>query len=216
MSARNNRRPAKVKKESIIEGWTGTNLDLSQLLRSLQTVAGRCKNNQNQLAHIWEVGEWIYEEIESSGRAGPASIFHAAVIVDDCDTLKKFRNYTLCVASAFRKDGVGSPLFLASIFGAINAADWLIKNGFDVNQCNKIGKAALHLAAATGSAEMVALLLKAGADAAIVDQLGKSPEEYAVDEATKRVFGDSRTNQVASELHESTWMPDADRKAVRL
>ena len=59
-------------------------------------------------------------------------------------------------------------------------------DGADVKAKNKAGQTALHLAAASGSAEKVQLLLAARADPAAVDEKGWT----ALDNAMNRTTGD--------------------------
>lgn len=57
-----------------------------------------------------------------------------------------------------------------------------------VNAIDELGRTALHLAAPRGNAELIKILLEAGADATVVDADGKTPAELADDATVKSVF----------------------------
>lgn len=94
------------------------------------------------------------------------------------------------------KNGV-TPLHHAARFRSPAAVRALIAAGADVNRaCRRSGSTALHRAVATTGApgtagklaearEIVALLLAAGADPAARNRRGKTPADYATDEAIR-------------------------------
>jgi uncharacterized protein len=97
------------------------------------------------------------------------------------------------------KNGV-TPLHHAVRFRSPAAVRALLAGGANANQtCKRSGSTALHRAATSTGAphtkgkiaearEIVALLLAAGADSAARNKLGKTPGEYATDEAIRKLF----------------------------
>ncbi|KAF7361645.1 Protein MGA2 [Mycena venus] len=71
-------------------------------------------------------------------------------------------------------------LHLASFLGFDTLVGFLVKHNADLDVRDRNGYTALHFAAIGGSAACVAALLKAGADPAVVNALGKTPQEIAV------------------------------------
>jgi len=78
----------------------------------------------------------------------------------------------------------GTPLIWAAVNGRADAAAWLLRHGAEVNRRATFGGpqhgqgvTALHLAAQDGRREMCDLLLRAGADPAIRDELYGGPAE---------------------------------------
>lgn len=73
-------------------------------------------------------------------------------------------------------------LMIASAFGAVKCVEFLIQGGANVRIASPTdGSTALHLACAAGpkrkSAEIVALLIKAGGDAMALDREGRRPTD---------------------------------------
>lgn len=86
-----------------------------------------------------------------------------------------------------------SPLAVAAFCGCEDVAEALLKIDFGKQLLNKQDEAGkctpLWLAARTGNAKMVRLLLDAGADATIKNTDGLTPEEAAVKYEKKKVMG---------------------------
>src|SRR4051812_20384237 len=67
------------------------------------------------------------------------------------------------VDAPIKADGT-TPLLMAAFEGDVAEAKRLIKDGADVRALNDYGVNAMQLAADNGNTELIALLLKAGAD----------------------------------------------------
>ena len=67
-------------------------------------------------------------------------------------------------------------------------APLLLLEDFDYNLTDPDNWTALHVAAVTGSAKSVDILLKAGASASIADRWGRTPSHYAKTDAVKALF----------------------------
>jgi uncharacterized protein len=78
------------------------------------------------------------------------------------------------------------PLHTAAAFGGdVGLARLLLEHGADPNgRDGSIGFTALHSAAQTGSADLIVLLLGHGADAGTRTHDGRTPADFAIDEAT--------------------------------
>ncbi|XP_023244385.1 oxysterol-binding protein-related protein 1-like [Centruroides sculpturatus] len=72
-----------------------------------------------------------------------------------------------------------TPLHLAAYFGHREVAEYLIKNGANVNVVNDAGDTPLHKAAYTAREEMVLLLLSSNADVFIKNAEGKTAKDFA-------------------------------------
>ncbi|XP_051818452.1 putative ankyrin repeat domain-containing protein 19 [Antechinus flavipes] len=79
---------------------------------------------------------------------------------------------------AKNKEGL-TPLFFAVRRQNCNMAEFLLKNGANVNALDGSKRTTLMIAASMRSTEMVSLLLKYNADHTIKDPLGYTAEEYA-------------------------------------
>jgi tankyrase len=98
------------------------------------------------------------------------------------------------------KNGV-TPLHHAVRFRNPAAVEVLLKHGAAVNQaCKRSGSTALHRAVtATGAPgtagkfaeakQIIALLMRYGADASIKNKLGKTPADYQPDGESRRLLG---------------------------
>lgn len=72
-----------------------------------------------------------------------------------------------------------TPLHLAAYFGHRDVAEYLIKNGANVNVVNDAGDTPLHKAAYTAREELVLLLLSNNADVFIKNAEGKTARDFA-------------------------------------
>jgi ankyrin repeat protein len=81
--------------------------------------------------------------------------------------------------TAQRKDG-STLLHLASRWGHVKVACFLVEHGVDVTAINKHGWTALHLASRWGHVEASRLLLDHGADATALNKYGSTPLHLAL------------------------------------
>ena len=100
------------------------------------------------------------------------------------------------------KNGV-TPLHHAVRFRSVSAVATLLENGVEVNRtCKRSGSTPLHRAVtftgAPGTAgrederrEIIRILLAAGADPSLSNAAGKTPLDYATDEATRQLLESS-------------------------
>lgn len=89
-------------------------------------------------------------------------------------------------------------LMVASFYNKVKIAQFLLQNGANINQQNKVGHTALFLACANRSEEMAKFLLKNNADATIEsrDTDGLSTLHWAIDYEWNDVVGELLTKDV--------------------
>ncbi|MCU1240880.1 MAG: hypothetical protein JWO71_1606 [Candidatus Acidoferrum typicum] len=91
-------------------------------------------------------------------------VFEASAL-GDLETVRRLVNVDRALVNALAADGF-FPLGLAAYFGHPSIVEFLLKNGADVKQAARNAQkvTALHAGASRGGAEIVKMLLEAGAD----------------------------------------------------
>ena len=92
------------------------------------------------------------------------------------------------VFESWRAEGE-TPLMIATVAGAREAAAALIAGGADIHAQNDDGATALHVAAAPGGREMAEWLIARGADIDARDDYGETPLHYALRAGAPEVAG---------------------------
>lgn len=87
-----------------------------------------------------------------------------------------------------RSNAVYSPLEAAEYGSAEQMEDAVMEEPLQVNAVDELGRTALHIAASDGKAELVKILLEAGADAAACNAAGKRPLEVAQGDEVKQLL----------------------------
>ena len=97
-------------------------------------------------------------------KTGDLDVFEAATL-GDLDRLRALLNADAALAKAFSNDGF-TALHLATFFGQPEATEELLRHGADVNavSTNTMKVAVINSAAASGRADVVKIVLAAGAD----------------------------------------------------
>jgi ankyrin repeat protein len=116
--------------------------------------------------------------------AGPSTtLYRAATFMDDPDIVLRLIGAGVSVDSiGFERDGrpnTFTPLMIAASYGRIHTARILLDAHVDVNARRFGGSTALMDAAAHGETDIIALLLRAGADPSLKDSKGQTAEDYA-------------------------------------
>jgi ankyrin repeat protein len=104
-----------------------------------------------------------------------ADVFEASAL-GDLETVQRLVNGDRALVNAFAADGF-YPLGLAAYFGHPAIVGFLLKNGADVRLAARNGQkvTALHAGASRGGAEIVKMLLEAGADPNVTQERGFVP-----------------------------------------
>lgn len=92
----------------------------------------------------------------------------------DCTELFDFLLAVGADVNAKAKNGGGTPLMTAALFGRANLAKRLLAAGADVNARNDSGWTALKIAVLRRKQEIIKVLLGAGADTTVKDERGNS------------------------------------------
>ena len=104
-----------------------------------------------------------------------ADVFEASAL-GDLEGVRRLVNGDRALVNAFAADGF-YPLGLAAYFGHAAIVEFLLKNGADVHLAARNAQkvTALHAGASRGGAEIVKLLLEAGADPNVEQERGFVP-----------------------------------------
>jgi ankyrin repeat protein len=108
-------------------------------------------------------------------RGAKPDVFEASAL-GDFETVRRLVNGDRALVNAFAADGF-YPLGLAAYFGHPAIVEFLLKNGADVKLAARNAQkvTALHAGASRGGAEIVKLLLEAGADPSAKQERGFVP-----------------------------------------
>ncbi|KAK3930262.1 Arf-GAP with coiled-coil, ANK repeat and PH domain-containing protein 2 [Frankliniella fusca] len=101
------------------------------------------------------------------------------------------------------KEGNRCPLHQAVLSGSVMACEYLLLNGASINQRDKNGKTALHLATELGHTAQVCLLLKHRADQHLKDADNHEPLDIAVREANADIVTLLRLGLLDEEMKSS-------------
>ncbi len=109
-------------------------------------------------------------------RHGAKADVFVACALGDLDTVQKLADADRGLVNAFAADGF-YPLGLAAYFGHPAIVEFLLKNGADVKLAARNAQkvTALHAGASRGGAEIVKMLLEAGADPSAKQERGFVP-----------------------------------------
>ena len=78
--------------------------------------------------------------------------------------------------------------FFMHDFDQTEILEFLIKNGLDIHEKNKVGKNMLHITIEKGTGNEVEVLFKNGADIKAKDKNGKTPMDYALKSGDKEII----------------------------
>lgn len=121
-------------------------------------------------------------DVNAKDGAG-ATLLHHAVQDGDYTIHYKMADMVHFGADIHARDNAGrTPLHWAAVKGyKTEGVSFLINNNADVNAADEQGVTPLHLAAARGDADVIKVLVNAGADMQAVTKTGKTIWDFAVD-----------------------------------
>ncbi len=105
------------------------------------------------------------------------SLFDKLITAVKDNKLHAFKKYAKAVNLSMTTNNLDNVLHIAAKYGAKRVSKYLIDSKYPLNKQNANGETALHLAVARGDFHTVKRLLKAGADAGLVDKSGLTPEK---------------------------------------
>jgi ankyrin repeat protein len=77
----------------------------------------------------------------------------------------------------------------------------LLKQGCDLNQCNKLGQSPIHLACLMSDIESLRVLIRANAEVNTVDRLGISPLSHCITNGTQHCFIMRHWNRTSKKMY---------------
>ena len=142
---------------------------------------------------------WSYAESAApSDDKGAEAASEAAPAEGDANIWEAAAAGDVALLARFEKGGAdleehdpvfgSTPLAWAALFGQVQAVEWLLDNGVSVHVRNKDEGTSLHSAAFMGRADVVQVLLAAGADPDAVHSNGSRPIQMAQSDPTTTAY----------------------------